>query len=113
MTKRRERLSPVIEAERRKSGVLERRAHGLEAECVQLGRDLKLAREAATKAVETVRSLQVQLARTRKESEERGWRLIEAMEWRDAEIARRVAIERASLWRIAAQRIAARFRRST
>jgi chromosome segregation ATPase len=50
MNKRRERLSPVIEAERRRSGVLERRASSLDAECVQLGADLVKARQEAEAA---------------------------------------------------------------
>lgn len=116
MNKRRERLSPVIEAERRKSGVLERRAHGLEAECVQLGRDLKLAREAVAKAVETIRSLQVQLARERRSREEMQRSHSDRVyHWsglvRDYG-AKASAFDHMPLWRIAAQRIAARFRRS-
>lgn len=110
MNKRRERLSPVIEAERRKSGVLERRASSLEGECQQLGRDLIIARSSIAKSVETIRALQVRIARFQLierdlEAARDNWRT-EALRNRD----RAIAMEMMPLWRIAYQRLAARFR---
>lgn len=112
MNKRRERLSPVIDAERRKSGVLERRTHGLEAENAQLGRDLVLARTSIAKSLATIRGLQDKnqgLQRRCDESDattarwkgtaEKAWAY--NREFRDTPV-----------WRIAAQRIAARFKES-
>lgn len=116
MNKRRERLSPVIDAERRKSGVLERRANGLEVECAQLGRDLVIARASIAKSIETIRTLQVQLARARGDINRMQINHAERVEHWSGLVrdygAKASAFEHMPLWRIAAQRIAARFRRS-
>lgn len=119
MNKRRERLSPVIDAERRKSGVLERRAHGLEAENAQLGRDLVKARDEAIASGTTEKSLRVRVRKL--EAENRaleaalGEYQAEAERWkRNAETAWawNCELRDMPLWRIAAQRIAAWFKES-
>lgn len=113
MNKRRERLSPVIEAERRKSGVLERRASSLVAECAQLGRDLKLAR--ATDAEARIRAQarleKLQAANLELYTARDNWRAT-ALQWkgqRDAAWAHNREFRDTPVWRIAYQRLAARF----
>lgn len=112
MNKRRERLSPVIEAERRKSGVLERRASSLATECAQLGRDLVIARSSIAKSLVTIRGLQDKshgLERwcTEHEAEAARWKQSAEKAW-----AWNRELRDMPLWRIACRRMAAHFGRA-